>query len=597
MKKKVIATITTLAMVTTIFAGCGKKSKDEEQASANKSTTNATEKTDTSKSTDTSKTTETAKATEAAEQEVKHFTAWFARENPELNQENDIKKIIADKIHADCWETWLVGQKAEEAIGMYVASGELPDFVNFDTAFLEAEQLVPIDGYLDQYPNLKALWSDSQWESLRQADGHIYSIPQFGNIYEKSMDTQQNGEAFWIQNKVLKWAGYPQIETLDQFFDLLRDYQKANPTMEDGTPIIPFEILSYDWLYFCLENVPQFLDGAPNDGKCIVDPVTYKVTDYNTTPTAKRYFQKLNEEYKNGLIDKEFVSMDQDQFGSKVASGRVLSFVSQHWIFNNYEESLKAAGMDDCIYIPLGITIEPGMHEMYYATNESATLVGGLSITTSCKDVEGALQFVNDLLSPEILTLRHWGEEGKDYLVGDDGLFYRTQEMRDNAVKADYKASHLCSYSYFPQYDGMNPDLKNAAKPDQQPSEFYDGLEQPVKECLAAYGAKTYVEMLDNNVIDPMERPWYPIYNYVDSLDPASPEKEMFNEFDNLKKERLPKVVMADDFEKEWNSYQEAYHATRADKFMEFMQEAVYSRIELATGKNVRPAGYVAPEK
>ena len=49
---------------------------------------------------------------------------------------------------------------------------------------------------------------------------------------------------------------------------------QANPTMEDGTANIPYTILCDDWRYFCLENAPQFLDGYPNDGCCMVDPET-----------------------------------------------------------------------------------------------------------------------------------------------------------------------------------------------------------------------------------------------------------------------------------------------------------------------------------
>ena len=603
MKKKVLATLTTLTLMSTMLAGCGGGNNNSKDAS----TEPKEEKQQEAKATEAADPTEEAKPTEEEKEtpteeaekpkEIKHFTAWFDREAPELNQENDIKKIIADKIGADCLETWLVGQKAEEARGMYVASGDYPDFLNFDVAFYDAEALVPLDEYLEsgKYPNINKLWNDIQWESLRQPDGHIYSIPQFDNIYEKPMDTQQGGEAFWIQVKVLKWAGYPKIESLDQLFKLLKDYQAANPTMEDGTPIIPYEVLAYDWLYFCLENVPQFLDGYPNDGKCIVDPDTYLVTDYNTTDTARRYFKALNQAYKDGLIDKEFATMDQDQFGEKVSAGRVCCFPAQYWIFQTYEDAIKAAGMDDCTYVPLGITIDPGMHETYFASNEAATLTGGLSITTSCEDVEGALKFVNDLLDPEILTLRMWGEEGVDYLVDDDGIFYRTQEMRDNAVKADYKASHLCGYAYFPQYNGMNPDLKNAANPGQQPGEFFDSLKPPVKECLEAYGAKTYVDMLDRNVIDPMDRPWYPMWSYVNTLPADSPEIELFNGIDNLKKEILPKLVIADDFDSAWEDYMTQYKSKEPEKFMAYMQEAVYSRIELVTGKNVRPEGYVAP--
>lgn len=77
---------------------------------------------------------------------------------------------------------------------------------------------------------------------------------------------------------------------------------EANPTMEDGTENIAYTILCEDWRYYCLENAPQFLDGYPNDGSVIVDPDELKVIDYNTTDTAKRYFQKLNEEYKKGYV-------------------------------------------------------------------------------------------------------------------------------------------------------------------------------------------------------------------------------------------------------------------------------------------------------
>ena len=69
--------------------------------------------------------------------------------------------------------------------------------------------------------------------------------------------------------------------------------------MEDGTTNIPYTILCDDWRYFCLVKLHlRFLDGYPNDGSVMVDTETLQVIDYNTTPTAKRYFGKLNEEFK-----------------------------------------------------------------------------------------------------------------------------------------------------------------------------------------------------------------------------------------------------------------------------------------------------------
>jgi putative aldouronate transport system substrate-binding protein len=562
MKKRFIAVLMCVMLVTALFAGCGKND--------DKNSKNSTE-------------------TGGAAKEIKEFTAFFDRQGTELNKNNVVQDLIAEKIGAKCKETWLTGQTAEEAVGMLIASGEYPDFINYTQQLYDAGALVALDDYLDKYPNIKNFWNDIQWNSLRQPDGHIYSIPQFGKINEKLMDTQNNGEAFWIQTRVLKWANYPKIETLDELFKLLGDYYAANPTMPDGSSVIPFEILAYDWYYFCLENPSQFLDGHPNNGSVIVDPSNFEIIDYNTTPTAKRYFQKLNEEYKKGIIDQEFMTMNHDQFLEKVSSGRVLCMVEQHWDFNTAEEAIKTQKLNDCTYVPLGITIDPGMQEQYYAANEAMALTGGLSITTSCKDVEGALQFINDLLDPEIVTLRSWGIEGTDYLVGDDGLYYRTQEMRDNAVNADYKASNLCGYGYFPNFSGMNPDGKNAMTPDTQPSEFFEGLSAEVQECLTAYGAKTYVEMLDYNTIDGMEQPWYPMWSFSNNLTTETPGGLAWTKMGDTKQEYLPQVVIAGDFDASWNTYMDAYNACKPEDFLKEMQEEVYNRIEKVQGKDVRP--------
>ena len=64
--------------------------------------------------------------------------------------------------------------------------------------------------------------------------------------------------------------------------------------MLDGTENIPLTMLCDDWRYFCLENVPQFLDGFPNDGRLYGRHGNQKVMDYNVTDTAKRYFGKLS---------------------------------------------------------------------------------------------------------------------------------------------------------------------------------------------------------------------------------------------------------------------------------------------------------------
>lgn len=220
--------------------------------------------------------------TQQSRQNIKHFTAFFSVAGKNASPQNDMKAAIAEKIGADCEENWLVGQSKEEALNSYIASGEYPDFISGEKLLLDADALIPIDEYWDDYPNIRNYLTDVQWDRFRQDDGHIYWIPQFCVTHGQDMGPTHNGEAFWIQARVLKWAGYPKITTVDEYFDLLDAYAAANPTMEDGTKNIPFTVLCDDWRFFCLENVPQFLDGYPNDGCCMVDPVNKKVLDYIT---------------------------------------------------------------------------------------------------------------------------------------------------------------------------------------------------------------------------------------------------------------------------------------------------------------------------
>lgn len=121
-----------------------------------------------------------AYAQTAAQNNVKHFTAFFAVEGETIDQNNDMKKEIARLTGADCEELWLVGQSKESALNSYIVSGEYPDFISGDTSLYEAGALLPLDEYWENYPNIKNYLTEEQWERFRRPDGHIYWIPQFG---------------------------------------------------------------------------------------------------------------------------------------------------------------------------------------------------------------------------------------------------------------------------------------------------------------------------------------------------------------------------------------------------------------------------------
>ena len=124
-------------MIATMLAGCGDKGTQPAETSVG----------------------------DTEENGVKEFTAFFGVAGSEINDDNEVQQIIAEKTGAKVKETWLTGQTADEAIGTMIAGGEYPDFIEGQTGtqqLYEAGALVPLDDYLDDYPNIKNLFTDLQ---------------------------------------------------------------------------------------------------------------------------------------------------------------------------------------------------------------------------------------------------------------------------------------------------------------------------------------------------------------------------------------------------------------------------------------------------
>ncbi len=517
------------------------------------------------------------------------FTMFSAMPGSEINDGNEVQELIAEKTGVKVKESWLVGQEAVEAVGSIIASGDLPDFIDGGDGMgqlYDAGLLVAWDDYIEKYPNLKELYTPAEWENFRQEDGHIYWANVFCNHYGEELTTGHNDEAFWIQCRVLAWDNYPQINTLDEYFDLLERYYAANPTMEDGTAIIPYTCLCEDWRYFCIENAPEFLAGYPNDGSVIVNTTDFgkpTIVDYNTIPEAKEYFGKLNEEWNKGMIDPEFATQTWDEYIAKLSTGRVLGMCDQNWDFNNdVSAAFKTSGLDllGCNYIPLGLTIEEGQPQQWHAYGDTLNNSSGCAVTTSCKDPDAAFKFLSDILEQDIHNLRFWGVEGVDYLVDENGLFYRTEEMRANCADTAYQASHLCAYGYMPQWLGTSRDGINAMMPSEQPSEFMSGMAEPLKATFDAYGYTTYPEFIGSAVVE--TGPWYPMYSFSNAMTPETAGGEAWTNMGKCKHEYLPMIVMAEDFDAAWEEYMAAYNDCNPQAFLDEMQEELDRRVAQA---------------
>lgn len=514
----------------------------------------------------------------------------------EISDGNDIRNLITSR--TDCFMTLVENSKdisdTDEIVSM-IDNRTLPDYLlisNYeyiesctDSTFLgEKGKLVPWDEYIERYQNIRELYTDEEWEQFRYEDGHIYWANIFGRIYGEDRNPIHNDYAFWIQERVLEWDGYPEINTLDEYFDLLIRYAEANPTMPDGTEVIPYTTLSEDWRYYCIESAPNFLAGYADCGGGVSvnedDPENPYVIDYNVTSTAKQYFQKLNEAYNAGFMDADFDTQTYEEYIAKLSTGRILGMADQYWDFAYAvdsvfdEQGLKELG---CDYVPLALVMDEGQSSHYHLYADPVVVPDyGLAVTTSCKNPDMAFYFINELLSQDIHDLRFWGVEGVDYLVDENGLFYRTEEMRANWADPDYQKNHCCQYPFMPNWSGTSKDGINAMRPEEQTSEIYASVSEPLARCFEAYGSSGYVDMLKSDKDFRLGK-WAPLIEFKSSND--SPADIAWNAMVDCKREWIPEVVKSANFESTWNQYMAAYNDCNPQAYLDYAQDLLDSRI------------------
>ena len=518
--------------------------------------------------------------------EIKDMTFLSYYAGTEIDDDNEIKEEIGKKTGVRLQERYSSFQSVE-AVEEMIANGSLPDLIEVGNAaekLYQSNSLVAWDDYLADpaYSNLRNLYSDKQWEHFRQEDGHIYWADVYG-INGESKEKYHDDEAFWIQVRVLEWAGYPKIETLDDYFDLLERYYAEHKENEDGTKIIPYTIMREDWRSFCIDTPPQFLGGYPKDGAVNVnamDPDHPVIEDYNTSAIAKEYLQKLNEVYGKGLIDSDFSEMDYDHYIEKISTGAVLGFFDARWDFRYAVDStFKDKGYDELgyDYVPLALTTKSGMSNYYHSYDRVINYQSGIAVTTQCSDPALAFSFLNRCLDQDVHDLRFWGIKGVDYKVDDEGMYYRTPEMRIKWEDPYYKYSHVCSYSLLPQYRGTSKDGKNAMMPEEQDSEFFTTLSWPLRKCFDAYGYTSYLDFLHSEVTE--NGVWFPMWTYSNSLDSRTPGGAAHIRIGECKDEWLPKIIMSKNFDSAWKQYTEAYEACKPSIFLKDMQKELDRRV------------------
>ncbi|WP_334073655.1 extracellular solute-binding protein [Paenibacillus sp. A14] len=294
-----------------------------------------------------------------------------------------------------------------------IASGELPDVIWGERGaeverLREAGMLVPLDDYIDKYPNLKKWLDPKALNMLRSPDGKIY---QFPNWYTN----RPNGNAGWVVNKkIYDELGKPKLETTDDLYAFLKKVKEKYP---DVTPLetdLASEGHGLDQIYSAFkENNFSFT-------RYFAVPDGDKMTSiYKDEPFRESvvYAAKL---FREKLMTQDAMTQTRDQVQEKLMNGKVAVYVSTNPTVYAMQAHAELTKKDpNGGYFMIWPIHKEGLdkNKIYPGTYNKLGWNAAV-ITTSAKNPEAIFAFLDWYTGPEGMRLQMWGVEGEYW----DGL-------------------------------------------------------------------------------------------------------------------------------------------------------------------------------
>ncbi|EES72400.1 ABC transporter, solute-binding protein [Paenibacillus sp. oral taxon 786 str. D14] len=305
----------------------------------------------------------------------------------------DNKKVTMNVVTSD--------GAAAQKLNTMIASSSLPDVIwtdKFGTDYERlraADQLVPLDDYLDKYPNLKRLIGEETLNMLRAPDGKIYQIP---NWYSN----KPLGNAGWmINNKIYKELGSPTLETFDDLYNYLKLVKENYP---DVTPLdlnkgAEGNIFMYSG--FAEGRLPTYVEQ-----RAYIEDNTFK--SIYKDPVYIETVKYINKLVNEKLISQDLLTQKEDQIKEKLNTGRIAVLVAYDVTEPSNSAELEWKKTDpEADYEVIWPIHKAGLDKTKIINNPYSTLGWNASlITRNAKDPEAIFAFYDWMA----------GEEGQNVL-------------------------------------------------------------------------------------------------------------------------------------------------------------------------------------
>ncbi|MFB9273784.1 extracellular solute-binding protein [Cohnella cellulosilytica] len=298
--------------------------------------------------------------------------------------------------------------KPEDKLNIIMGSGESYDIISMGSVYKQLYfdyakrgALVDLTPLIEQYgPNIKAAVSQKNLDAVK-VDGKIYSIP--------SEAITNTSWSIAIRVDWLEKLGLPMPTTLDELVDVLKAFKEQDPG-GNGDKNIPLTAMGG----VPLENIR----GAFGLAQSWSD-VDGRLVNMAENPALKDYMAFVNELYKGGLLDKEFVTTKEATMLEKFASGRAGAMIAAWHMFPTISTAIVKSDPNAKVAFAGALTGKDGTAGL--ALSEGFELF--TVVPKSAKHPEEAIKWINAKLEPKVFLESYLGEEGVHYSV-QDGNYY-----------------------------------------------------------------------------------------------------------------------------------------------------------------------------
>jgi putative aldouronate transport system substrate-binding protein len=355
------------------------------------------------------------------------------------------------------------GQQTE-SFSLLVASNDMPDIVYYtwhralggpDTSIRD-EVIIELDELIDKYAsNLKNYLNQHKDidKAVKTSDNHYYLFPFIRGDRELLVSSGTIMRQDWLEELGLSVpTTYEEMETVLREF---KTKKNANAPLSFVNTNLPY-ILNY---FSATNNF--FLE----DGKVKYGPME---------PEYKNAIEVLKSWYDEGLLDKNYVSVDTKQLDSNILNENTgVTFASGGSGLGKWLQTMEG---ENSSFELVGIAplVDPQTGKAKFANVGNYYEGTGAAISASSTHKELAAKFLDYLYSDEGHMLANFGIEGESYTMVDGYPTYTDLIMNnsDGLTVTQAMAQYQMAYSvgpfvqdkrYIEQYYEL-PEQKNALK-------------------------------------------------------------------------------------------------------------------------------------